>query len=146
MGIYLGIVAAGIAVRQADRWWFSPRCKRRTAMSLRAVMALQRERLNDVTPVHGRALAGAGRLVSAGHTRRPLGVGGGGHGGGGEVPHFQEVSHFAVHGVLTPGRRMNVFAEAAVHVPLGFVPVPVRRRRHVREHHPNATVVGADPT
>src|SRR5690606_24998886 len=33
----------------------------------------------------------------------------------------------------------------AVHIPLGFVPVSVRRRRHVREHHPNATIAGADP-
>lgn len=60
--------------------------------------------------------------------------------------HLQEVSHFAVHGVLTrSGRTGAVLAEAAVHVPLGFVPVPLRRRRHVREHHPNATVAGADP-
>ncbi|MGJ3560037.1 fatty acid desaturase [Streptomyces sp. INA 01156] len=60
--------------------------------------------------------------------------------------HLQEVSHFAVHGVLARRGRLNtLFAEAAVHIPLGFVPVPVRRRRHVREHHPNATVAGADP-
>ncbi len=59
---------------------------------------------------------------------------------------LQEISHFAVHGVLARGRRPNtLLAELAVHVPLGFVPVPVRRRRHVREHHPNATVAGADP-
>jgi fatty acid desaturase len=60
--------------------------------------------------------------------------------------HLQEVSHFAVHGVLARRGRLNtLLAEVAVHVPLGFVPVAVRRRRHVREHHPNATVAGADP-
>ncbi|MEF9905759.1 fatty acid desaturase [Streptomyces sp. P9-A2] len=59
---------------------------------------------------------------------------------------LQEISHFAVHGVLARGRRTNtLLAEAAVHVPPGFEPVAVRRRRHVREHHPNATVAGADP-
>jgi fatty acid desaturase len=59
---------------------------------------------------------------------------------------LQEISHFAVHGVLARDGRLNtLLAEVAVHVPLGFVPVPVRRRRHVREHHPNATVAGADP-
>ena len=45
-------IAAGIAVRQADRWWFSPaRGRRHGPESLRSVMALQRERLNNVTPV-----------------------------------------------------------------------------------------------
>ncbi|MFC9828328.1 fatty acid desaturase [Streptomyces albogriseolus] len=141
-------VAAGIALRQVDRWWFSPARGRHTPDSLRAVMRLQRERLNDVTPV----------LLLLGHWVEFVGwcavaVHGGPWGcvlaalaGAAKFRHLQEVSHFAVHGVLVRGGRLNtLLAEVAVHLPLGFVPVPVRRRRHVREHHPNATVSGADP-
>lgn len=145
---YLGIIVAGIAVRQADRWWFSPRRGRHQLASLRDVMALQRARANNITPV----------LLLAGHWLELLGwclIAA--HGGlawwmasaiAGAVKfrHLQEVSHFAVHGVLTRSpRAASLLAEAAVHIPLGFVPVPVRRQRHVREHHPNATLIGADP-
>ncbi|MFE1876440.1 hypothetical protein ACFW9N_37205 [Streptomyces sp. NPDC059496] len=28
---------------------------------------------------------------------------------------------------------------------MGFTPVPIRRKRHVRDHHPNATLAGTDP-
>ncbi len=147
----LMVIAVGITLRQADRWWFSPiraiRGRDRPD-SLRSVMSLQRERLNDVTPV----------LLLLGHWLELAGwcavaVHGGAWGwvvaalaGAVKFRHLQEVSHFAVHGVLVRGGRLNtLLAEMAVHVPLGFVPVAVRRRRHVREHHPNATVAGADP-
>lgn len=63
-----------------------------------------------------------------------------------KMRHLQEISHFAVHGVLTRSSHVGgLLAEAAAHIPLGFVPVPVRRQRHVREHHPNATLAGVDP-
>ncbi|WP_232838904.1 fatty acid desaturase [Streptomyces triticisoli] len=144
----LVVIAVGIVLRQADRWWFSPARGRHGPGSLRSVTALQRERLNDVTPV----------LLLIGHWLEIVGwcvvaVHGGGVGcavaalaGAVKFRHLQEVSHFAVHGVLVRGGRLNtLLAEAAVHVPLGFGPVAVRRRRHVREHHPNATIAGADP-
>nr|BFD84174.1 hypothetical protein StreXyl84_35750 [Streptomyces sp. Xyl84] len=145
------VIAVGIVLRQADRWWFSPvraARGRRGPDSLRAVMSLQRERLNNVTPVLlllGHWLEFAGWCAVAVH--------GGAWGcavaavaSAVKFRHLQEVSHFAVHGVLTRSGRLNtLLAETAVHVPLGFVPVPVRRRRHVREHHPNATVSGSDP-
>lgn len=148
LSIGLVAVMSGIALRQADRWWFSPARGRHTPDSLRSVMRLQRERLNDVTPV----------LLLLGHWLEfggwcAVAVSGGPGGcavaalaGAVKFRHLQEVSHFAVHGVLVRGGRLNtLLAEVAVHVPLGFVPVSVRRRRHVREHHPNATVTGADP-
>ncbi|WP_240679428.1 fatty acid desaturase [Streptomyces sp. B29(2018)] len=55
--------------------------------------------------------------------------------------HLQEISHFAVHGVLARGTRSNhLLAETFAHHPLALGPLPVRRRRHVRDHHPNATL------
>ncbi|MEV1061568.1 fatty acid desaturase [Streptomyces sp. NPDC050263] len=150
LSVGLAVITVGITLRQADRWWFSAtrRPGRVAPASLREVMSLQRERLNDVTPVLlllGQWLELAGWCLVA--------VRGGPGGwvvascaGAVALRRLQEVSHFAVHGVLTRGGRLNtLLAETAVHVPLGFVPVPVRRRRHVREHHPNATVAGADP-
>lgn len=144
----LAVIVAGAALRQADRWWFSPCRGGHSPGSLRAVMSLQRERLNDVTPVFlllGQWLALAGWCLVAvhgglfGYVVAALAA-------AVTFRHLQEISHFAVHGVLARGSRMNtLLAEVSVHVPLGFVPVPVRRRRHVREHHPNATVAGADP-
>ncbi|MEU0374270.1 hypothetical protein ABZ070_29240 [Streptomyces sp. NPDC006283] len=60
--------------------------------------------------------------------------------------HLQEISHFAVRGVLARSARANLLlAEAFAHHPLAFGPVTMRRRRHVRDHHPNATVAGTDP-
>ncbi|MGW0822120.1 fatty acid desaturase [Streptomyces sp. NPDC002845] len=146
------VIAAGITVRQADRWWFSPArggpLGRHTPGSLRTVMSLQRERLNDVTPVLlllGQWLEFAGWCLVAVHGG-PTGRVVAALAGAVTFRRLQEISHFAVHGVLARGSRLNtLLAEVAVHVPLGFVPVPVRRRRHVREHHPNATVAGADP-
>ncbi|GAA4004559.1 hypothetical protein GCM10022384_58900 [Streptomyces marokkonensis] len=142
------IITVGIALRQADRWWFSPARGRRAAGSLRSVMSLQRARLNDVTPVllllgHWLELAGWSIVAVGGG---PWGCAVAALAGAVKFRHLQEVSHFAVHGVLARGGRLNaLLTEVAVHVPLGFVPVAVRRRRHVREHHPNATVAGADP-
>ncbi|MFF2013142.1 fatty acid desaturase [Streptomyces sp. NPDC058195] len=142
------LITLGITIRQADRWWHSPRRGRHTLKTLRDVMALQRQRVNDATPVLlliGHWVEIAGWCLFAAHhgvwawvlTAVVSAV---------KMRHLQEVSHFAVHGVLTRNPRLSAFlAEAAVHLPLGFVPVPVRRQRHVREHHPNATVSGVDP-
>lgn len=144
----LAIIAVGMVLRQGDRWWFSPARGRRTPDSLRSVMTLQRERLNDVTPVllllgHWLELAGWSAVAVGGG---PWGCAVAAVAGAVKFRHLQEVSHFAVHGVLARGGRLNtLLAETTVHIPLGFVPVAVRRRRHVREHHPNATVAGADP-
>ncbi|MEF9904670.1 fatty acid desaturase [Streptomyces sp. P9-A2] len=141
-------IAAGIALRQVDRWWFSPMRGRHRPDSLRSVMTLQRERLNNLTPVFlilGHWLEFAGWCAVAVHGG-PGGCAVAAFAGAVKFRHLQEVSHFAVHGVLARGARLNtLLAEVAVHIPLGFVPVAVRRRRHVREHHPNATVAGADP-
>ncbi|MFD7734154.1 fatty acid desaturase [Kitasatospora phosalacinea] len=143
------LVAGAIALRQADRWWFSPRrAARQRALDRRDLMDLQRRRANDLTPVllmagHGAEIAGWWMLAAAagpaGWTAAALAV-------AVKFRHLQEVSHFAVHGVLTRSPRLGILlAEACVHLPLGLGPVADRRRRHVREHHPNATVAGADP-
>ncbi|GGV77362.1 hypothetical protein GCM10010294_45000 [Streptomyces griseoloalbus] len=148
LSVGLAAIAVGIALRQVDRWWFSPARGRHTPDSLRAVMTLQRERLNDVTPVFlllGQWLQLAGWCAVAVHGG-PWGCTAAALAGAVTFRHLQETSHFAVHGVLVRSGRLNtLLAEAAVHVPLGFVPVSVRRRRHVREHHPNATLAGVDP-
>ena len=148
MVAYLGIIVVGIVVRGVDRWWFSSLRGRRRVGTLREVMACQRERANDLTPA----------VLLAGHWVEWVGWCGVATYGGlwglvaaamaGAVKflHLQEVSHFAVHGVLTRSSWVStVLSEAAVHAPLGFVPVPVRRETHVRRHHPNATVAGVDP-
>ncbi|MCZ4124984.1 fatty acid desaturase [Streptomyces sp. H39-S7] len=145
---YWGIIAAGIIMRQADRWHFSPYRGRHRPNTLRAVMSLQRARLNNATPVlllAGHWVELAGWCLIAAHAG-PWGWAVAAAAGAVKFRHLQEVSHFAVHGVLTRSSRLGtVLSEAAVHVPLGFVPVPVRRQRHVREHHPNATLAGIDP-
>lgn len=144
----IAVITAGTALRQADRWWFSPRRGRLPAATLRDVRTLQRARANDVTPallLLGHWLEFAGWCLVAARGG-PCGWALAAVAGGVKFRHLQEVSHFAVHGVLTrSGRAGTVLGEAAVHVPLGLGPVSVRRRRHVREHHPNATISGVDP-
>ncbi|MFB6513666.1 fatty acid desaturase [Streptomyces virginiae] len=145
---YLGIIAVGMIVRQVDRWQFSPNRGRHRPGTLREVMSLQRERINNVTPLlllAGHWVELAGWCLIAAETG-PWGWAAAAMAGAVKMRHLQEVSHFAVHGVLTRSSRLGtVLSEVAVHLPLGFVPVPIRRQRHVREHHPNATVVGLDP-
>ncbi|MFK0224055.1 fatty acid desaturase [Streptomyces vinaceus] len=148
MIICLALIAAGILLRQADRWWHTPRRSHRPLTTLYEVRAFQRDRANNHTPAllllgHWIELAGWALITAR---TGPLGWAAVVVAGAVKMRHLQEVSHFAVHGVLTrTARRGAVLAEAAVHVPLGFVPITVRRQRHVREHHPNATVTGADP-
>lgn len=135
----LAVIAVGTLLRQADRVWFARGVPR--AAGARELIALQRARANNWTPAllltgqwvqitgwwllatHG-ALAGAAAAVGVAVQFR----------------HLQEISHFAVHGVLARTARANrLLAEALVHLPLGLAPVAVRRRRHVRDHHPHAT-------
>ncbi len=116
--------------------------------SLRAVMAMQRGRANNHSPA----------LLLIGHWLEIFGwLEVAAHGGptgwivaavavAVKFRHLQEASHFAVHGVLTRSAALgNTPTELAVHAPLGFVPIPVRREKHVRQHHPNATIAGIDP-
>ncbi|MEV6682704.1 fatty acid desaturase [Streptomyces erythrochromogenes] len=146
MIVYLGVVATGILLRQSDRWWHS-RHRPQTA-GLTDLMKLQRQQSNNITPA----------LLLLGEWIQIIGLWGiaGTAGPLAWLPaslaiavlfrHLQEISHFAVHGALTRSAKVgNLLAEAAVHHPLGFVPVSVRRKRHVRDHHPNATLVGSDP-
>jgi len=144
----LSLITVGIAARQPDRWWFSPRRGHPQLDTLRDVMHLQRQRINNFTPallLIGHWLEIAGWCLIAAH-HGWWGWGLAALAGAVKMRHLQEVSHFAVHGVLTRSSRLStLLAEATVHLPLGFVPVPVRQQRHVREHHPNATVAGADP-
>ncbi|MEU3356123.1 fatty acid desaturase [Streptomyces sp. NPDC037389] len=140
----LVVIAAGIVLRQIDRYHFA-RSRPRVA-SARELIALQRARANDWTPallLVGQWVQIAGWWLLAGHG--PVAAVVAVVGVAVQFRHLQEVSHFAVHGVLARSARVNrVLAEALVHLPLGLVPVAVRRRRHVRDHHPNATLA-ADP-
>lgn len=141
------VVVIGIMLRQADRWWFRPH-RGGYADSAGALMVVQRRQANNVTPA----------LLLTGHWVELLGwwALAGGMGPVGwmiaasaaavKFRHLQEVSHFAVHGVLFRGARFgDAVTELTAHAPLGFAPVSVRRHQHVRLHHPNATVTGLDP-
>lgn len=146
MTIWLSLIAAGILLRQADHWWHAR--GRPRAAALPVLMKLQRHRANNLTPVlllagEWAQIIGFWGICAIGN---PLGWIAAALGVAVLFRHLQEISHFAVHGALTRSPRLgNRLAEVAVHHPLGFVPVPIRRKRHVRDHHPNATVAGTDP-
>ncbi|MGW0874204.1 fatty acid desaturase [Streptomyces sp. NPDC002740] len=144
MLLALAALTAGITLRQIDRIHFA-RHRPRTA-DAPELIALQRTRANNVTPflllaaqwiqvigwwmlaAHGQLLAAVAAVGIAIHFR-----------------HLQEISHFAVHGVLARTPRANLLlAEIFAHHPLVLGPLPVRRRRHVRDHHPHATLA-SDP-
>ncbi|MFJ2008026.1 fatty acid desaturase [Streptomyces chartreusis] len=143
MLLALAVITVGVALRQIDRVYFARRPRAAGATEL---IALQRTRANNLTPLlllagqwvqiigwwmlaaHGLLFAAAAAAGVAVHFR-----------------HLQEISHFAVHGVLArTGRANQLLAELFAHHPLALGPVPVRRRRHVRDHHPNATLA-SDP-
>ncbi|MEU2391866.1 fatty acid desaturase [Streptomyces sp. NPDC007369] len=144
MFIALSLIAAGLLLRQIDRIHFT-RHAPRTAPPAQ-LLALQRARSNDLTPALLLAgqwiqitgwwlLAASGPLLSA-VAAVAVAV---------HFRHLQEISHHAVHGVLARTRRANrLLAEVFAHHPLGLAPVELRRRRHVRDHHPNATLA-TDP-
>ncbi|MFF4647698.1 fatty acid desaturase [Streptomyces sp. NPDC001389] len=144
MLLALPLITAGILLRQADRIRFHLGHPR--TASAAQLIAVQRARANDVTPsllVAGQWAQIAGYWLLAAHG--PLGAVAAAAGVAVQFRHLQEVSHHAVHGVLARTRRTNqLLAEVGAHLPLGLAPVAVRRRRHVRDHHPNATLA-ADP-
>jgi fatty acid desaturase len=145
----------GLVVRQVDRWWFSDLRKGgRLSVSHRPataaeVMHLQRSRRNDVTPVlllaghwleftgilfllarwPSAAMAAVVALLTAVKCR-----------------HLQEISHFGIHLALCRSKRWgDALTEFVAQGPLGLATVADRRETHVRRHHPNANVPGADP-
>ncbi|MGZ9935854.1 fatty acid desaturase (plasmid) [Streptomyces sp. NC-S4] len=144
MLLALCLIAAGILVRQADRVRFASR--RPHAADAATLIALQRDHANDWTPallMAGQWTQIVGCWLLAEHGA--LGAAGSAACIAVQFRHLQEISHHAVHGVLARTRRANLFlAETGAHLPLGLVPVAVRRRRHVRDHHPNATLA-TDP-
>ncbi|MET9603156.1 fatty acid desaturase [Streptomyces sp. NPDC006459] len=144
MLLALCLIATGVLLRQADRAHFSSR--RPHAADAAQLIALQRGRANNWSPallMAGQWIQIAGYWLLAGHGL--LGAAVAAAGVAVQFRHLQEISHHAVHGVLARTRRANLFlAEAGAHLPLGLVPVAVRRRRHVRDHHPNATLAN-DP-
>uniref|UniRef100_A0AAU2ADS2 Dihydrouridine synthase n=1 Tax=Streptomyces sp. NBC_00093 TaxID=2975649 RepID=A0AAU2ADS2_9ACTN len=140
MLLCIALLFTGTALRQIDRLHFA-RARPRTAGPAELI-ALQRARANNLTPTllligqwtqitgwwllaaHGPLGAAVCALAMAVHYR-----------------HLQEISHFAVHGVLARGKRANLLlAELFAHHPLALAPAAVRRDKHVRDHHPNATL------
>ncbi|MFI1972856.1 dihydrouridine synthase [Streptomyces cinnamoneus] len=145
MRLCLVLIAAGVALRQVDRAHFA-RKRPRTAPTA-DLISLQRRRVNNLTPLLlliGQWLQIAGWWLLAAHG--PLAAAVTAVAVAVHFRHLQEISHFAVHGVLARTARANLLlGEVFAHHPLALAPLPVRRRRHVHDHHPNATVVGTDP-
>ncbi|MFF3389385.1 fatty acid desaturase [Streptomyces sp. NPDC002669] len=145
MLLAVGVIALGLVLRQPDHIQFAVGRPRSAGSA--ELLALQRSRANDWTPtmlllgqwtqiVGWWLLAGQGALPAV---AAALGV-------AVQFRHLQEISHFAVHGVLARSAGANQWlAEVFVHHPIALGPVRIRRVRHVREHHPNAAVPGADP-
>ncbi|MFI7337257.1 fatty acid desaturase [Streptomyces sp. NPDC050085] len=138
------LILSGILLRQIDRLRHRPGS---VALTAAQAMSLQRERATVWVPAllllgEWIQIAGWWRLAGVGLLPAAVAV----VAVGVQFRHLQEISHFAVHGVLARGRRANaVLAEVFAHLPMALGPVAVRRIRHVRDHHPNATVSGADP-
>lgn len=145
---WIALGAAGVGLRQVDRLWFARRRGEAESTSVPAILERQRSRANDLTPAlllvgHwieiiawwglGAVLNPAFLIVTALMTAV-------------KFRHLQETSHYATHGVLFRSLRTgDIVTDLLAHAPLGYAPVPVRRDRHVRRHHPNANVPGADP-
>ncbi|MFC5148910.1 dihydrouridine synthase [Streptomyces aureoversilis] len=145
MTLCLALLITGTALRQVDRAYFALR-RPRTAPAAELI-AHQRRRANNTTPllllagqwVH---IAGWWLLAAQG----PLAATIAAVAVAIHFRHLQEISHAAVHGILARTPRANLLlAEVFAHYPLGLAPVPVRRLRHVRDHHPNAAIPGTDP-
>jgi fatty acid desaturase len=153
--IIITFLSIGVAIRQVDRWWFSPRRKGwalRLCMpsfnSMGDLIAIQRQRRNDYSPIlllfgHWMEIVGLWLLGARfGLLAWPLvslliAI---------KYRHLQEVSHYAIHGSLTRTRVFgDMLIEIAAHAPLALPAVSTRRRTHVRLHHPNATKFGVDP-
>jgi fatty acid desaturase len=145
------LLLAGVAIRQVDRWHYSLYRENRkslSSLSLHEIIRLQRQNSNNVTPA----------LLLAGHWLEIVGWWALGGWLGGwywlivasavavKFRHLQEVSHFGIHRVLCRSPRVgDNLIEFGAHAPLALVAVSVRRDKHVRRHHPNATRQGIDP-
>ncbi|MEV3860044.1 fatty acid desaturase [Streptomyces sp. NPDC050095] len=140
MLVCIAVISLGLALRQADRLHFAR--SRPHAASSAQLVALQRERTNNVTPallLAGQWVQIAGWWMLAAHG--PLGALLAALAVSVHFRHLQEISHFAVHGVLVRSRRLNLLlAEVFAHQPLALGPVELRQKRHVRDHHPHATL------
>lgn len=159
LAFFLLLGAAGVGLRQLDRWRFrAARGSRSGLDSVPAILEAQRNRANDLTPTlllagHWLEIAAWWGLAAWSGSAGPNSVGLRSVGlalaavmTAVKFRHLQETSHFAAHGVLF--RRLRVgdtITEFMVHAPLGYRPVAARRERHVRRHHPNAAVLGVDP-
>lgn len=145
MLLALSAVACGVALRQIDRAHFARRRPR--AADAAELIGLQRARANNWTPtllLAGQWLQITGWWLLAAHG--PLAATACAVGVAAHFRHLQEISHFAIHGVLARTARANLLlAEAFAHHPLALGPALLRRQRHVRDHHPNATLAGVDP-
>ncbi|MGO4459413.1 fatty acid desaturase [Streptomyces sp. M-16] len=140
----LSLITAGILLRQADRTHFAHQAPHTAPAT--ELLALQRARANNLTP----ALLLAGQWIQITGwwllaTNGPVLATAAAVGIAVQLRHLQEISHHAIHGVLARTRRANrLLAETFAHHPLGLVPVELRHQRHVRDHHPAATLTG-DP-
>ncbi|MCL7382173.1 fatty acid desaturase [Streptomyces sp. 35G-GA-8] len=139
MPLCLTLLITGTALRQIDRIHFARH--RPHAADAARLIALQRTRANNLTPLlllAGQWMQITGWWMLAAHGPLPAVLAAAAvavH-----FRHLQEISHAAVHGVLARTPRANqLLADVFAHHPLGLGPVTSRRRRHVRDHHPNAT-------
>lgn len=151
MSLVVAVIISAFLIRQIDRWWFSARRNPftpRSGETLEKILDLQRRRANNITPIllvlsvwleiAGWCLLLSGCGLLAG-TVLSLII-------GTKFRHLQEITHFAVHGTLAKGKGVGDFlGESCFQAALGMPTVGRRRRTHVREHHPNATLVGLDP-
>ncbi|MEU3464650.1 fatty acid desaturase [Streptomyces sp. NPDC006733] len=144
MLLALSLLAAGTVLRQVDRAYFARHRPHRARAA--DLIALQRARANNWTPtvlLVGQWVQIAGWWSLAGHgavaaAAAALAV-------AVQLRHLQEIAHAAVHGILARTARANLLlAETLVQLPLGLAPATERRQRHVRDHHPNATLA-TDP-
>ncbi|MER6394067.1 fatty acid desaturase [Streptomyces sp. NPDC001523] len=144
MLLALSLIALGVALRLPDHARFARGTPQ--AADAARLIAIQRSHANDWTPTlllvgQWIQIAGYWRLASQGPWAAAVAA----VGVAVQFRHLQEISHHAVHGVLARTRRTNrLLAEAFAHYPLGLPPEPVRRQRHVRDHHPQATLA-SDP-
>ncbi len=145
------LLLGGVAIRQVDRWRFSLYREGQQSLptlSLREILLRQRRSSNNVTPA----------LLLIGHWLEIVGWWALGGWLGSwcwlivasaiavKLRQLQEVSHFGIHRALCRSPRVEDWLiEFGAHAPLALAAVPVRREKHVRRHHPNATVRDVDP-
>lgn len=147
---WLLVIVFSCLARQVDRLWFTMGgiCGNHAQRTLPEIVRLQRERMNNWTPAiliiahWSELLAWCALLGPQGAIANLVLV----LVAAVKFRHMQEVTHFAVHGVLARNRTWgDLLAECLFQSPLLLEKVAQRRTVHVREHHPNATVAQTDP-